>query len=186
MQIAIRTMQASDLETVEALDRMSFTMPWPRSAYSYELHENPMSMLWVAELTGSTDSTALTTNPGQAAQVIGMVVVWLIIDEAHIATIAVHPELRGQGIARQLLKTALLGAIERGMLSATLEVRVSNEPARRLYQRFKFEEVGRRPRYYRDNNEDALIMTVEGLGPAYRDWLERDGLAEPPPAEMQR
>jgi [ribosomal protein S18]-alanine N-acetyltransferase len=159
--ILIRVMEADDLEQVYAIDQMSFSMPWPASAYQYELYDNPRSLLWVAEATA----------PNRTPHIVGMIVVWLIMDEAHIATIAVHPDYRGQGIARHILRVALEGSIQHGSRSATLEVRAHNIAAQQLYRRFRFEVVGNRPRYYRDNNEDAWIMTVEGLGEDYLAWL---------------
>jgi ribosomal-protein-alanine N-acetyltransferase len=156
-------MQLSDLAQVQAIDRRSFSMPWPASAYEYELNENPYSLLWVAEIS---------PEEGEAI-VVGIIVVWLILDEAHIASIAVHPDYRAQRIAQQLLISALRGAIQKGSRIATLEVRAQNQIAQRLYKRFMFEVIGRRVRYYRDNNEDALIMTATGLGPAYLEWLDQ-------------
>jgi ribosomal-protein-alanine N-acetyltransferase len=160
--LTIRPMRIEDLEQVQSIDRISFTMPWPDSAYNYELKENPHSLLWVAEVCSSDEQPS----------VIGMIVVWLIQDEAHIATIAVHPRYRSRGIAQRLLISALKEAIQKGAISATLEVRAYNIIAQRLYHRFRFAIVGDRPRYYRDNNEDALIMTVNGLDPTYLEWLE--------------
>jgi len=168
--ITIRPMREADLGEVQAIDRISFSMPWPSSAYLYELKSNPLSLLWVAEQALPVE-TGLTENQRRIA---GMIVVWLILDEAHIATIAVHPELRNRGIAQNLLATAIKASIHKGMRKATLEVRANNTIAQRLYRRFRFEVVGQRPRYYRDNQEDALIMTVDGLGEAYLDWLERE------------
>lgn len=162
--ILIRRMQADDLEQVHAIDKISFTMPWPESAYRYELLDNPNSLLWVAE----------AREPDGTQRVVGMVVVWLVVDEAHIATIAVHPEYRGRGIAGELLCVALIDSIERGMRSATLEVRAHNLVAQHLYQRFRFRVAGVRPRYYRDNFEDALIMTAHKLDQEYLQWL-KDG-----------
>ncbi len=101
--ISIRPMRSEDLAQVQTIDRLSFSMPWPGSAYEYELYENPLSLLWVAE----------AHMPEGEDQVVGMIVVWLIVDEAHIATIAVLPEYRGQGIARCLLVTALQEVIRR-------------------------------------------------------------------------
>jgi ribosomal-protein-alanine N-acetyltransferase len=163
--LLIRRMQAADLEQVQAIDKVSFTMPWPESAYRYELCENPSSLLWVAE----------TLEPGGFQRVVGMVVVWLVVDEAHIATIAVHPDYRGQGIAQDLLCAALIESIEKGMHKATLEVRAGNLAAQRLYHRFRFELAGVRPRYYRDNFEDALIMTAYGLDENFLMWLKDGG-----------
>jgi ribosomal-protein-alanine N-acetyltransferase len=151
--IAIREMRSDDLEQVRELDRLSFTMPWPDSAYNFEINENPLSYLWVAE----------DTSANEHGHIIGMIVTWHIMGEAHIATLAVHPDFRGRGIAKQLIITALEDAFTKGMGAATLEVRAHNEAARNLYQHFGFEVVGRRPRYYRDNNEDAIIMTLDSL-----------------------
>jgi ribosomal-protein-alanine N-acetyltransferase len=162
--ISIRPMKSEDLPQVQIIDRLSFSLPWPGSAYEYELFENPLSLLWVAE----------EQMPYGSSHVVGMIVVWLIVDEAHIATIAVLPECRGQGIARCLLVTALQEVIRRGFQIATLEVRSGNIAAQNLYHRFGFGTVGFRPKYYRDNNEDALIMTVYNLDKAYLNWLEKN------------
>ena len=86
-----------------------------------------------------------------------------MVDEAHITTFAVHPAWRRQRIGERLLLAFLDIAIDRGAHEATLEVRLSNLPARRLYEKYGFRPVGLRPRYYSDDNEDALIMTTEPL-----------------------
>jgi ribosomal-protein-alanine N-acetyltransferase len=104
----------------------------------------------------------------------------MILDEAHIANIAVHPEFRRRGVGASLLAVALKDALQKGLRTATLEVRAQNTGAQSLYRIFGFEEVGRRLRYYRDNNEDALLMTVDltkprGGGETYQMWLERGG-----------
>jgi [ribosomal protein S18]-alanine N-acetyltransferase len=167
--LVIRPMTAADLDQVLAIDQASFALPWPASAYRFELFDNPGSQLWVA------DAQSIEGKPA----VIGMSVVWLILDEAHIATIAVHPDYRGQGIAQQLMCALLAGAIRQGCTQATLEVRAGNWQAQRLYNRFRFQLAGVRPRYYRDNNEDAWIMTVTDLGPDYLVWLESGGWKAP-------
>lgn len=166
--ILVRPMGPEDLEQVQAIDRLSFSMPWPASAYDYELNQNTLSLLWVAE----------TASPNGKGQIVGMIVVWLIVDEAHIATIAVHPDYRHRGIAQSLLITVLKEAIRYGLRKSTLEVRANNKVAQRLYRRFRFEVAGHRPRYYRDNNEDAIIMTVEDLDQAYLEWLESGSLQD--------
>jgi [ribosomal protein S18]-alanine N-acetyltransferase len=166
--VLIRPMTVSDIEQVHIIDQLSFSLPWPASAFSYELNENPLSMLYVAEIT----------PPEEERRIIGMIVVWPIIDEAHIATLAVHPDYRNQGIGQIILATALREAIYKGCRVATLEVRATNLVAQRLYRRFHFEVVGSRQRYYRDNNEDALIMTVSSLGKTYLNWLETNAWKE--------
>jgi ribosomal-protein-alanine N-acetyltransferase len=160
--IVIRPMQPDDLEQVREIDRLSFSLPWPESAFQYELKANRAALLWVAELASIPEER----------KVVGMIVVWLIVDEAHIATIAVHPDFRGQGIGQRLLSTALQQAIRKGATQAMLEVRAGNEAAQDLYRRFGFEVAYRRPRYYRDNNEDALLMNLTGMDEEYLEWLE--------------
>ena len=91
---------------------------------------------------------------------------WLMVDEGHIITFAVHPDWRRQKIGERLLLAFLDLARDRGAHEATLEVRLSNLPARRLYEKFGFRPVGLRPRYYSDNGEDALIMTTSPLADA--------------------
>jgi [ribosomal protein S18]-alanine N-acetyltransferase len=150
---SIRPMKIEDLEQVHAIDTISFSLPWPLSSYRFELLENPGSMLWVAE----------ATSQDGLRRVAGMIVIWMIVDEAHIATIAVHPDFRGHGIGKLLLARALIEATHLGANQATLEVRVGNTVAQSLYQKFGFQVVGRRIKYYQDNNEDALIMTVHHL-----------------------
>jgi [ribosomal protein S18]-alanine N-acetyltransferase len=114
----------------------------------FEVSDNPAARCWAAEMDG---------------RLVGMLVLWMIVDEAHIASLATHPEFRRQGIAKQLLVEALDNAYAEGARTAFLEVRASNEAARRMYQKFGFEEVGRRERYYKDNNEDAILMTLKRL-----------------------
>jgi [ribosomal protein S18]-alanine N-acetyltransferase len=161
-KVVIRPMELADLAPVQEIDRMSFTIPWPASAFRYELEENPLSDVWVAEINHS----------GGGLRVVGELVMWEVLDEAHIATIAVHPDYRNRGIAARMLAVALKTAIQKGLVQATLEVRAQNLPAQRLYKRFGFEVLGIRPKYYRDNNEDALIMTVSNLDEEYFNWLQ--------------
>jgi ribosomal-protein-alanine N-acetyltransferase len=172
-------MRAEDLNQAVLLDCMSFSLPWPPSAYLHELN-NTGGKVWVAEqvleapLEYSSPfpvPVADFVQPAGAHAVVGVIVVWLIVDEAHIATLAVHPKLRRQGIARKLLCVALKEAAKDGMLSALLEVRAGNEAALSLYRKFGFDVVGRRPRYYQDNYEDALLMTLTNLSVSRLDEL---------------
>ncbi|HUV26971.1 MAG TPA: ribosomal protein S18-alanine N-acetyltransferase [Anaerolineales bacterium] len=155
-RITFRPMRKDDLDSVMVIDRFSFSMPWPESAYRHDLIENPNALLRVAEVVSTISN----------AQVVGMVDVWLILDEAHIATLAVHPDYRGQGIASRLIKLVLIEAHEKGASSAMLEVRASNHAAQSLYKNFGFKIVQRRPRYYYDNKEDAFLMNLDNLA----DW----------------
>ncbi len=146
----VRPMRREDIPAVEEIDRLSFRLPWPQGAFAREL-ANGQSVLWVAE--GQQGDTP--------PQVVGMLVLWPVLDEAHIATVAVHPHHRGHGVGKMLLSTAIDYARAHGFQTVTLEVRVSNVRAQHLYQRFGFQVVGRRYGYYNDNHEDALIMTLE-------------------------
>ena len=148
MSLVIRRMTVEDVPAAHAIDVSSFTLPWPERSFRFEVTDNPASRCWVAELEG---------------RIVGMLVLWLIVDEAHIATLATHPEYRQQGIAKNLLLTALDYAHTEGAQTAFLEVRAGNLAARSMYRRFGFEEVGLRERYYKDNNEDAILMTLHRL-----------------------
>lgn len=158
--IQIRPMQIEDIEQVVAIDRLSFSMPWPANSYRFELLENKTSHVWVAECIGEN----------HPSRIVAMIVVWQIVDEAHIATIAVHPQFRRQGIGKYLLAFALKDASLQGMRTATLEVRAGNLAAQVLYKQFGFVIEGVRPRYYQDNQEDALVMTIK-LG-GYASWMQ--------------
>jgi len=152
--ITIRAMTAEDLSRVHELDKMCFSLPWPQRSFRYELEENAASSQWVAELATQNDS------PGQ---VVGVIITWLLVDEVHIATLSVDPAYRRQRIASRLICSALRAGVSRGANSATLEVRANNQAAQRLYYRFGFQLMGRRPGYYQDNGEDALILTLHDL-----------------------
>jgi ribosomal-protein-alanine N-acetyltransferase len=144
----IRRMTLDDLLAVVELDKLSFTLPWPERAFRFELTDNPASRCWVADLDG---------------KIAGMIVAWLLVDEAHIATIATHPDHRRQGIAKELLMYALRYMSKEGAVSSFLEVRESNMPAQEMYRTFGYEAVGRRKRYYKDTDEDAILMSLNGL-----------------------
>jgi ribosomal-protein-alanine N-acetyltransferase len=148
MKLTIRKMTLEDIAAVIDLDQKSFSLPWPERSFRFEVTDNPASRCWVAELDG---------------KVVGMIVVWLLVDEAHVATLATHPDFRRQGVAKRLLSHGLLHLIEEGAQSSFLEVRESNLAAREMYRKFGYEEAGRRRRYYRDNDEDAILMNLNAL-----------------------
>jgi ribosomal-protein-alanine N-acetyltransferase len=152
-------MRLEDLPAVHRIEKASFTSPWPEHAYQSELESNRLAHYLVARVD---------------EQVVGYGGMWLMVDEAHITTFAVHPAWRRQHIGERLLLAFLDLAIDRGAHEATLEVRLSNLAARRLYEKYGFRPVGLRPRYYSDDHEDALIMTTEPLGePAMRSRIAR-------------
>jgi ribosomal-protein-alanine N-acetyltransferase len=159
VRILIEAMSLDDLPSVQAIEQASFTTPWPPLAYRSELESNRLATYLVARAEG-----AIVAYAG----------IWMMVDEAHITTFAVHPRWRRQRIGEQLLLALLDIARERRAREATLEVRLSNLAARRLYEKYGFRPVGIRPRYYSDDNEDALIMTTEALDqPRMADRLAR-------------
>ena len=148
MNYEIRKMTLNDLEQVVAIDQVSFSLPWPPRSFQFELTDNEASRCWVTDLDG---------------RVIAVLVGWFIVDELHIATIATHPEFRGQGIGRQLLLHVVGSAKKEGAIRAFLEVRESNLIALNMYRDFGFVEDGRRVKYYKDNCEDAILMSLDHL-----------------------
>lgn len=163
MSLTIRKMTVEDVPAVVDLDQKSFSLPWPERSFRFELTDNPASRCWVAELDG---------------RIVAMIVVWLIVDEAHVATVATHPQYRRQGIGSRLLAHALRQLIQDGARSSFLEVRVSNLAAQEMYRKFGYEVTGRRRRYYRDNDEDAILMNLDSLNPE-RLLLHEAGKEEP-------
>jgi ribosomal-protein-alanine N-acetyltransferase len=163
-EIVVRAMSLDDIPTVVEIDRLSFPVPWPERTYRYELTENPAAHLFVAQIAGQGSD-----------RVVGYVGFWLIADEAHISTLAVHPNYRRRGVGARLLRAALERASGLGAEIATLEVRVSNQVAVTMYQGSGFRVAGRRARYYRDNGEDALVMTLHGLREGQREKIGGGG-----------
>jgi ribosomal-protein-alanine N-acetyltransferase len=161
MESNIRQMRIEDLPEVLSIEEISFPTPWTSNAFRFELLENPNGHCWVAELS---DILA------------GFIVCWLIVDEMHVASIAVHPKFRGKGISKKLIITGLSELICKGARSATLEVRAGNIRAQYLYRHFGFEGVGYRKGYYKDTHEDALLMTVQPLDSDYLTWLNSGAL----------
>jgi ribosomal-protein-alanine N-acetyltransferase len=157
-------MELSDIPQVAVIDRLSFPQPWSEQSYRFELQDNANAHFFVA-LAAGRNSQGLTPwwqrvlGQRPPRTVIGYAGFWLVVDEAHINTIAIHPEWRRRGLGEQLLVTLLDRARALSARTATLEVRVSNLAAQQLYHKRHFEEVGRRPHYYRDG-EDAILMTV--------------------------
>ena len=159
LKLMIEAMRLEDLEEVQRIELASFSTPWPSNAYRSELETNRLASYLVARIDD---------------KVVGYGGMWLMVDEAHITTFAVHPAWRRRRIGERLLLAFLDLARDRRAREATLEVRLSNLPARRLYEKYGFRPVGLRPRYYSDNNEDALIMTTEPLSdPRFRERIER-------------
>jgi ribosomal-protein-alanine N-acetyltransferase len=149
--ICFEPMQVEDLEAVLAIERQSFTTPWSRTMFLSELANTKTSRLLVAR-----------AGDGQGT-LVGYLGYRVVIDEMHIVLVAVHPDWRRRGIARQMLEQAMDQARLAACRRATLEVRVSNVAAQRLYFQLEFAPVGTRPGYYRRPVEDALILWRDPL-----------------------
>ncbi|MDQ2888748.1 MAG: ribosomal protein S18-alanine N-acetyltransferase, partial [Chloroflexota bacterium] len=116
---------------------------------------------------------AVTTSSPDLASIIGFAGLWLMVDEAHITTIAMHPDFRQRGLGEFLLVSLIDTAYEIGARWVTLEVRVSNSVAQSLYRKYGFHQAGVRHRYYSDNQEDALIMWTDEINsPAYKQKFQ--------------
>ena len=148
MDYLIRKMESKDLDVVKSIDKLAFPNPWPENAYNYELDQNPNARLWVVEDQQGIEKT-----------VIGFAVVWVVIDEAHIGTIAIHPDFQNRGIGKKFLSFICQELVDENINKIFLEVRQSNYSAIRLYEKFGFVIDGERKRYYRDNGESALLMS---------------------------
>ena len=135
------------MPAVAEIDRASNGAPWSEASFLREI-SNPQAHYFVS-MDGST--------------VVGFAGFWTLVDEAHVTTIAVQPEARGKGIVRALMERILVDAAKLGMSCATLEVRISNEKALKLYESLGFVHSGVRKNYYPDNREDAVIMWRYGL-----------------------
>ena len=184
-------MTIADIPQVMDIERESFPSMWPQTAYSREL-KNRLARYFVLVEEGDDERRARSRRrrsvrramrrllrgeeepPPTRRLIIGLVGVWLMVDQAHVVTIAVREAFRRQGAGGLLLLAAIEVAFAENMESVTLEYRRDNEPARALYEKFGFLSVGVRPRYYTDTNEDAVIMTTPPLkSKSYREKYER-------------
>ena len=143
--IQIVSMNESHVAQVAALEKVCFSMPWSENSIRGEL-TNPLSLWLVAE----EDGVLLGYIGSQA-----------VMDEADVMNVAVDPAYRREGIARKLVEALVAALNEKNVHALLLEVRSSNEPAKALYERQGFNQVGRRPNYYRNPKEDALILKKE-------------------------
>lgn len=145
-KIELQNMSLEDIDQVYEIENLSFTTPWSRESFKSELLKNDLARYIVAKVDGKVAAYG------------GM---WIVLDEAHITNIAVHPEYRGRKIGETLVKALLRTAKENKAADITLEVRASNDAARKLYKKLGFKDGGRRKGYYEDTGEDAIIMWNE-------------------------
>jgi len=141
----ISPMTIDDVPQIANLEKMCFSMPWSEGLFAAELENNNSYFLTVRSMD----------------KLIGYAGFWMIIDEAHIVSLAVHPEFRRQKISEMLVTSMLDMAKQKGALRATLEVRETNVPANLLYEKFGFRCVALRKGYYTDTKECAVIMWMD-------------------------
>lgn len=141
-----RKMTLGDIPAVAETEREAFATPWTEEIFEHELTGNAYAHYIVAEVDG---------------QIIGHVGMWIVLDECHITNVAVRSSMRGRGLGEALMRKAMELCALNEVKTMTLEVRVSNEPARSLYRKLGFQEGGIRKNYYQDDHEDGLVMWVE-------------------------
>ncbi len=160
--VTLRAMTAGDITRVSEIDAEAFgSSAWPRSAFRDELHANRIARYFVLD-------------PGDDRPLLGYVGCWALFDTVHLVTIGVDPRYQRQGLGEVLVQQVLDLAHEIGAPEVTLECRESNARARALYGKYGFAQAGRRPRYYSDTHEAALIMTADDVcSDAFRKALDR-------------
>jgi ribosomal-protein-alanine N-acetyltransferase len=188
-ELILRYMREEDVNEVYELDRLSFPTPWPVSTYRHEI-KNKNSYLYVLERydryvppRAAPSMNLFQRLFGDASQpqqvnsdrLVGYSGMWHVADEVHLSTIAVHPEWRGLNLGELLVWNVIRHAFRLQASMVTLEVRISNQVAQKLYRKYGFVIVGRRKSYYQDNNEDAYLMTVTPLNTQYRSWVIDQG-----------
>lgn len=146
MNFILRNMSIEDIDIIEQIEELCFSIPWSRESIRKEIEENELAIYLVLEVDGIVRGYA------------GM---WRVIDEGHITNIAVHPDWRRRHIGSSLMVALLSAAEDNDIKKMTLEVRESNIPAQRMYKRFGFKAEGMRKNYYEDNRENAVIMWAD-------------------------
>ncbi|UFT99836.1 ribosomal protein S18-alanine N-acetyltransferase [Radiobacillus kanasensis] len=144
-EAVIRKMVLEDIDQVVDIEQQSFATPWPRDIFFNELTNNQYANYFVVEVDGL---------------VVGYCGLWVVIDDAQITNIAILPSHRGQSYGKALFQHVMHKATALGALRLSLEVRLSNTVAQRMYRSFGLVPGGIRKSYYTDNNEDALVMWV--------------------------
>jgi ribosomal-protein-alanine N-acetyltransferase len=150
--LSIVPMQPPDVRAVMRIESLSFTTSWPPSAFHSELNDNKLAHYYVGR-AGDPQSGPIVAYGG----------IWVILEDSHVTTIAVHPDWRGKKYGEQVLVRLLREAIERGAAWITLEARESNLVAQNLYRKYGFVTVSTRRAYYSDNGENAVVMWAGNL-----------------------
>ena len=157
LSFSIHSMTSADLPAILPLERASYSMPWPESAYRQALSNERADFFFIRH----------------QGLIVGYSGSWQLVDEIHIATIVSHPAIRRRGIGELLLAVIFQRATEKKAKTVTLEVRPSNQAAQNLYTKYGFIKTGLRKNYYPDNGEDGIIMATPALdSAAYQAFLQ--------------
>lgn len=160
-RLTIGPMTAGDIRAVMQIETLSFATSWPASALASELSDNKLAHYFVGR-----------TGDGPKGEIVAYGGIWVILEDSHVTTIAVHPQLRGRHYGEEMMVRLLREAIERGASWITLEARESNVVAQNLYRKYGFTIVSVRRAYYSDNGENAVVMWAGNLrGELYRSRL---------------
>jgi [ribosomal protein S18]-alanine N-acetyltransferase len=197
LELTLRYMDNDDLPEVVTIDEASFKPAWPERSYRFEIHESQVSFMAVLEKIEEREVSGLkrilNSLQGKAndTEVKPVIVayggLWKIADEAHISTIASHPDYRGKRYGEIVLAGMIGRAIMLEANYIVLEVRVSNIIAQNLYEKYGFTIEGLKPKYYHHDNEDAYDMRLmltdetiahfqkhyEKIAPRFRDWYSQ-------------
>ena len=163
--IIIEELTEQNLSAVMQMDQECFGGLWTEEGYRREI-SSPNSQILIIKSISELEAaqpSSLTPNEIRYPNLIGVGCVWFILEEAHITVLAIQPPYRRQGLGQLLLVALLETAIHRQSEWATLEVRISNHAAQKLYAKLGFVTIGQRKKYYRDTGEDALILWNKGL-----------------------
>jgi ribosomal-protein-alanine N-acetyltransferase len=148
--LRFRRVEASDLPRLMEIEQAGFRHPWSEQQLRHEL-----ANAWSVPLA------AVEGGPEGGERMVGYAIVWVVHDELHVLNVATDPAHRRRGVGRALLNQVAELGRARACRLATLEVRRSNEPALALYQSLGYRQVGVRPRYYAEEGEDAILMTLD-------------------------
>jgi [ribosomal protein S18]-alanine N-acetyltransferase len=175
MKFILRYMNVQDVPQVVAIDRLSFDLPWSERSYAYEITEANYSHMVVLEQAAESAQPRgwrrwmpRLNGRHPAGNIVGYGGLWNIMSEAHISTIAVHPDYRGRGCGEILLAGMVQRSITLHAGFVVLEVRVSNTAAQSLYRKYEFQTASLKPKYYRNNNEDAYDMRLDLARPGLK------------------
>ncbi len=162
--LQILPLESNHLPGILEIDRLCFGGWWNLAHYQWELDhpESHFLVITIPEVFKIVETSEIS-DPQANNLVIGVGGFWQVLEEAHIHLFAIHPQYQGKGLGKFLLGQLLHLAKELGLERATLEVRESNHQALSLYQKFGFQEAGRRPNYYADNSEAGVILWLNRL-----------------------